>query len=162
LAQRTRTAAHSRNKMALDTAGGVAMEQARIYRLAINQKIKTSEAARLVYILREVRCSLEAIPPDPEPICQPREIVIRSVPTGYGIDLENPERIVPLLAIEHRADELVEMAEVDSSASEADSSPDLALKIIVGAQTTGAPEDDLDQLSVEQLMQKARELVRQG
>jgi hypothetical protein len=51
--------------MKLDTVRGVAMEQGRLYRLAVNKTISTAEAARLTYILREVRCSLESIPPEP-------------------------------------------------------------------------------------------------
>jgi hypothetical protein len=34
--------------------------------LAVNKSISAAEAARLTYILREVRCSLEAIPPEPK------------------------------------------------------------------------------------------------
>ena len=53
-----------------------------IYRLAVNQKITTAEAARLTYILREVRCSLEAVPPEPE-VQSPTTINIVSVPPGH-------------------------------------------------------------------------------
>jgi hypothetical protein len=36
------------------------------------------------------------------------EVIIRSVPSGYGIDPHDPERFLPLMAIEHMASEKVE------------------------------------------------------
>jgi hypothetical protein len=44
----------------LDTLRGVVGEQSRIYRSMINGKISTTEGMRLIFCLREVRCSLEA------------------------------------------------------------------------------------------------------
>jgi hypothetical protein len=66
LSKRKRSDAHPRRKVCLNSIRGVAMEQGRLYRAAINQRISSAEAARLTYILREVRCSLEAIPPEPK------------------------------------------------------------------------------------------------
>src|SRR4051794_11654668 len=101
--------------MKLDTVRGVAGEKGRLYRLWVNGKIKSSEMTRGIFGLREIRCSLEAIPVEPAPPRRPPEIVIRSIPTGYGVDLQDPERVVPLLAIEHMESEKVEMQAYSSS-----------------------------------------------
>jgi hypothetical protein len=45
----------------LDSLRGVCGEQARIYRSMLNKKISTTDGMRLVFVLREVRCSLEAV-----------------------------------------------------------------------------------------------------
>lgn len=47
-------------KMSLDTLAGVRGEMARLYRLAINGKIKSEEMTRLIYALKEIRCCIEA------------------------------------------------------------------------------------------------------
>ena len=44
----------------LDSVGGVVTELARVYRLARRGKMEMSEAKGLTYILREIRCALEA------------------------------------------------------------------------------------------------------
>jgi hypothetical protein len=49
-----------RNAMALDTLAGVRGEMARLYRLALNGRIRSDELTRLVYTLREIRACLEA------------------------------------------------------------------------------------------------------
>ena len=49
-----------RNKMALDTVGGVRGEMARLYRLALNGRIPSDEMTRFIYALKEIRACLEA------------------------------------------------------------------------------------------------------
>ena len=82
----------------------VATEQGRIYRLAINQRITSAEAARFAYILREIRCSLEAVP---EPVVvekPPMTVSIVTVPEGHFFS-ENEMRkmsgMPPIHVIEH-------------------------------------------------------------
>jgi hypothetical protein len=48
-----------RNAMALDTLAGVRAEMARLYRLALNGRIRSDELTRLVYVLKEIRACLE-------------------------------------------------------------------------------------------------------
>ena len=43
----------------LDTIGGVATEMRRVYRLAATYQIKTEEASRLIYMLTQMRATLE-------------------------------------------------------------------------------------------------------
>jgi hypothetical protein len=50
----------NRNRTRLDCLSNVRLEMARLYRKAKQGKIETSEASRLVYILKEFRCCLEA------------------------------------------------------------------------------------------------------
>ena len=45
---------------ALDTVGGVVTELGRVYREARRGDLDIGEATRLTYILREIRCALEA------------------------------------------------------------------------------------------------------
>jgi hypothetical protein len=49
-----------RNAMALDTLAGVRAEMARLYRLALNGRIRSDELTRLVFVLKEIRACLEA------------------------------------------------------------------------------------------------------
>lgn len=46
--------------MALDTLAGVRGEMARLYRLALNGRIRSDELSKLVFVLREIRGCLEA------------------------------------------------------------------------------------------------------
>ena len=49
-----------RNAMALDTLAGVRGEMARLYRLALNGRIRSDELTRLIYAQKEIRACLEA------------------------------------------------------------------------------------------------------
>jgi hypothetical protein len=49
-----------RNAMALDTLSGVRGEMARLYRLALNGRIRSDEMTRFIYALKEIRACLEA------------------------------------------------------------------------------------------------------
>ena len=49
-----------RNAMALDTLTGVRGEMARLYRLALNGRIRSDEMTRFIYALKEIRACLEA------------------------------------------------------------------------------------------------------
>ena len=49
-----------RNRMALDSLAGVRGEMARLYRLALNGKIRSDEMTRFIYALKEIRACLEA------------------------------------------------------------------------------------------------------
>jgi hypothetical protein len=49
-----------RNAVALDTLAGVRSEMARLYRLALNGRIRSDEMTRFIYALKEIRAYLEA------------------------------------------------------------------------------------------------------
>jgi hypothetical protein len=49
-----------RNGIALDTLAGVRSEMARLYRLALNGRIRSDEMTRFIYALKEIRACLEA------------------------------------------------------------------------------------------------------
>ena len=49
-----------RNAMALDTLAGVRGEMARLYRLALNGRIRSDEMTRFIYALKEIRACLES------------------------------------------------------------------------------------------------------
>ena len=48
------------NAIALDTLAGVRGEMARLYRLALNGRIRSDEMTRFIYALKEIRACLEA------------------------------------------------------------------------------------------------------
>src|SRR6185295_1893912 len=48
------------NTMALYTLAGVRGEMARLYRLALNGRIRSDEMTRFIYALKEIRACLEA------------------------------------------------------------------------------------------------------
>ena len=50
----------SRNAVALDTLAGVRTEMSRLYRLALNGRIRSDEMTRFIYALKEIRACLEA------------------------------------------------------------------------------------------------------
>ena len=49
-----------RNAVALDTLAGVRTEMSRLYRLALNGRIRSDEMTRFIYALKEIRACLEA------------------------------------------------------------------------------------------------------
>jgi hypothetical protein len=49
-----------RNAMALDTLAGVRGEMARLYRLALNGRIRSDEMTKFVFVLKEIRACVEA------------------------------------------------------------------------------------------------------
>src|SRR6476659_8416611 len=49
-----------RNAMALDTLAAVRAEMARLYRLAVNGRIRSAEMTRFIYALKQIRACLEA------------------------------------------------------------------------------------------------------
>ena len=46
--------------MALDSLAGVRSEMARLYRLALNGRIRSDEMTRFIYALKEIRACLES------------------------------------------------------------------------------------------------------
>jgi len=48
------------NAVALNTLAGVRGEMARLYRLALNGRIRSDEMTRFIYALKEIRACLEA------------------------------------------------------------------------------------------------------
>ena len=84
----------------LDLLKGVRAEAARVYRSVINGKLPSSEGTRLVFILREIRCAIEAeiaqaaiiaaaIPPQPTRVT----FSIVSVPTNHFVTAEMAQRL---------------------------------------------------------------------
>ena len=49
-----------RNSVALDSLAGVRAEMSRLYRLALNGRIRSDEMTRFIYALKEIRACLEA------------------------------------------------------------------------------------------------------
>lgn len=52
--------ASNRSAVALDTLAGVRAEMARLYRLALNRRIRSDEMTRFIYALKEIRACIEA------------------------------------------------------------------------------------------------------
>ena len=59
---------------ALNSLRGVRREQSRVYRLVVNGKMSSDEGARRIYMLREVRASLEA-----EPVPEIRSVTVSEI-----------------------------------------------------------------------------------
>ena len=106
----------------LDSLKGVRAEAARVYRSVINGKLPSCEGTRLVFILREIRCAIEAeiaqaaiiaaaIPPQPTQVT----ISIVSVPTNHFVTAEMAQQLSrgePLLPmIEHNPVEGIDEAQ---------------------------------------------------
>lgn len=130
--KRERARLHPRHQVKLDTVRGVAIEQGRIYRLYLNDRIKAGEMTKVMFSLREIRCSLEAIPipPDAE---RRVDINIVSVPSGhYFREVDAVTGADRLLTIEHL------------SAAEANVVPEHSAEIIDRAQEKIAePADEI-------------------
>ena len=70
--------------MPLDTIGNVRRELGRLYRASLSGKLESAEAARLAFILKEVRASLEVereLHLDPSTFTT-TEIKVYSIPRG--------------------------------------------------------------------------------
>ena len=91
---KSRTLAHNRNKMSLDTLGGIRTEMGRLYRLVLNGKLRPDVATKLTFTLDKIRSCLEAEPP-PE-IYGPGAIVqvnVISIEAGRYITHQAIERL---------------------------------------------------------------------
>jgi hypothetical protein len=79
----------------------VASEQGRVYRACINGQISTSDAARLAYQLKEIRCTREAINAEialakanePPPPPGDTHISIVAIPAGHFVTAEQLRQI---------------------------------------------------------------------
>jgi hypothetical protein len=83
--------------MPLDTIGNVRRELGRLYRASLSGKLESAEAARLAFILKEVRASLEC---ERElhldaPQFAPVNFTILSVPPGTQFDADNKTFVWP-------------------------------------------------------------------
>ena len=70
--------------MPLDTISNVRRELGRLYRASLSGKLESAEGARLAFLLKEVRRSLEAEAAAPDDVSQgaPINFTILSVPRG--------------------------------------------------------------------------------
>jgi hypothetical protein len=100
-----------RNRMPLNTARDIFRETTRVYRLALNGKIPLDAATKLVFMLREARCGVEAVDEaeaaaraqivDSEPPVCVTSINITSIPSG---EFSMPREDCQLIDALHRAD----------------------------------------------------------
>ena len=67
----------------LDTVGHVVTELGRVYRLARRGEMEINQAKSLTYVLREIRCALEAS--DVEPRLEELEEAFPSKPWTQGL-----------------------------------------------------------------------------
>jgi hypothetical protein len=89
--------------MSLTSVGDIIAEQGRVYRLRLNGRLKTDDMLKMITALREIRSSIESLPP--EPVVMPAmNISVVSVPTGFSIDAESGEAR-PTGYIEHQSKE---------------------------------------------------------
>jgi hypothetical protein len=107
LAKQTRTTMHPRHKVSLTEIGGIIAEQGRIYRLWLNGKLKSGEMTRAMFGLREIRCSIEALPPEPQlqPAYRAPVINLVEVPSGMFLseaEMRRSAGLPPIHTIEHQ------------------------------------------------------------
>jgi hypothetical protein len=81
--------------------------------LRLNGHLKTSDMAQMISSLREIRSSIESLPPEPIAI-PPVTINISTVPTGFMLDSESGEAR-PMGFIEHRPSEATRLLEPPAS-----------------------------------------------
>lgn len=65
-AKKPRSLVPSRNKMCLTTLAGVLAEEARVYRLQLNNVITPERASKQIFMLDRIRSGIEALPPEPQ------------------------------------------------------------------------------------------------
>lgn len=142
--------------MSLTSIGDIIAEQGRIYRSAINGRIKPSDMCRYMFGLREIRCSLEALAamPDGE---STSTISIVEVPSGAFI------RHVDELSLRGEA-LTIEHMPIEATSKTIDSTQTMSSENQIEPRTPAEARllHELDDMTLEQLMQKARELVAQS
>lgn len=106
----------------LDSIRACRQEMAKVYRGVVNGRIHIEDGPRLVFMLREIRATLE-LEPIPTDMPQSVHITVRGVPSGVHFTAEEvaaqraaelpplpeppPGRSMPMLKlIEHDADEM--------------------------------------------------------
>ena len=99
MAKQKRDRVHNRHRMVLNQVPGIIAEQCRIYRLWTNGRIKAAEMTSGMSGLREIRQSIEALPPEPM-VQPPVHFNIVSVPNGYELGSNGGFTPMPL-TIEH-------------------------------------------------------------
>jgi hypothetical protein len=77
-----------KNTAKLDSQKAVRLEMAKLYRMVMSGKLPSDVAARLVYILKEVRSAIEAEPPVEVTAGNSGPLIILSVPPGSVVDPE--------------------------------------------------------------------------
>lgn len=96
--------------MCLDSVGGVLEEQCRVYRLTCNGHLKPSEMSQMLGGLREIRQSIEALPPEPAASNEApmRTLRIVEIPSGHFFRTseiaQNGFEITPQLTLEHQVE----------------------------------------------------------
>ena len=101
MAKRTRAALHTRRKVRLNSISGIIDEQGRIFRAYLNGKIKSGEMTQAMYGLREIRQSIEALPPEPVADTAPPIVNVVSVPSSYYVTSQVQPNGESRLMIEH-------------------------------------------------------------
>jgi hypothetical protein len=81
---------HPPYKMRLDTVGNIARELGRLYRAGLSGRVGTAEAARLAFILKELRGALESERESAVinmPVGSYGDLLVLSVPRGSLVDV---------------------------------------------------------------------------
>jgi hypothetical protein len=110
---------HSRRKVRLDSIKGIADEQARAFRQYLNGKLKAGEMTKVMFSLREIRQSIEAIPPEPA-AHNPPTIHVIAVESGYYVK---------------------DVAELNGAIEPANGSKSLQLEHVVDAEISDCAQD---------------------
>jgi hypothetical protein len=89
--------------MTLNTVPGIIAEQARVYRLWTNGKIRSGEMSQAMFGLKEIRHSIESLPPEPvNPT--PTQFTVVEVEPGFFLDeaaIRAQRGFGPLKIVEH-------------------------------------------------------------
>ena len=133
--------------MKLDTLRGVIHEQGRLYRLWTNGKLKTDDMYKGINGLREIRSSIESIPPEAE-VHAPSVINIIGVPSGHFVTEPGYrlERVID--QIEHNSVPQIEA--VEATQEEPEPGTELTPRL-------AALENELNSLSYDELLARARQ-----
>jgi hypothetical protein len=134
----------------LDSLIAIASEMGRVYRSTINGMISTSDGARLIYQLKEIRAAREAVnaeaalaianvpPPPPAKI----DVSIITVPAGHFISPEQSQQIANgefLKQVEHTSIPLSDYARNAAAPAEADRELNAAIDAAVVFVKPGEP-----------------------
>ena len=101
--------------MSLNSVPGVINEQARIYRACVNGHLKPSDMCRMMFGLREIRCSIESLPPEAPVETSPPVINIVSVGSDYFVTHQTQPSGESKMMIAHEINPTPPMAPIEAN-----------------------------------------------
>jgi hypothetical protein len=160
-AKKPRSLVPSRNKMCLTTLAGVLAEEARVYRLQLNNVITPERASKQIFMLDRIRSGIEALPPEPQISSRGAvEVRVISIESGRYISHGAIERLASGEDVFNIApDDLLAPVVIEHAPATAKVVPLHQSDSAESVQEAAPATETFDEASIEDLIESFTELV---